>query len=206
MNPSPNHVRRISAIKWSTAVAVVGVAVIAAIVSYNHAYALVTAYGEGGWTARLVPLTVDGLIYASSMVLLHSARQGTSVPRLARWLLALGIAATLAANATHGLDRGPIGAIVAAWPAVALVGTYELLMTIVRSGAHVPEPVPGAEYVPENDPLEVQAADAFAEDVSAGRVPTVRAIRMRLRVGQPRAQRVRTYLSTLISAQEGDPA
>jgi hypothetical protein len=201
MNPSS-----FSAIKWSTAIAVLGVAIIAAIVSYNHAYALVTAYGEGGWTARLVPLTVDGLIYASSMVLLHSARQGTPAPPLARWLLALGITATLAANATHGLDRGPVGAIVAAWPAVALVGSYELLMTIVRSSARVPDPVPATEPVPETDPLEVQAADAFAADVSAGHLPTVRAIRMRLRVGQPRAQRLQTYLSTLITTPDGGPA
>jgi hypothetical protein len=69
-------------IRWSTALAVVGVAAIAAS-------ALVRAHGESGWTGRLVPLTVDGLIYASSMVMLDSA-----------------------------------------WPAVALVGSYELLMMI----------------------------------------------------------------------------
>jgi hypothetical protein len=50
----------------------------------------------------LVPLTVDGLIYASSMVMLDSARRETPVPALARWLLSLGIAATLAANVAHG--------------------------------------------------------------------------------------------------------
>ena len=53
-------------------------------------------------------------------------------PSLARWLLGLGIAATLAANVAHGLGHGPIGAAVAAWPAVALVGSYELLMMIIR--------------------------------------------------------------------------
>jgi hypothetical protein len=45
----------------------------------------------------LIPLTVDGLIYASSMVLLESARRNIPVPVLARWLLALGILATLEA-------------------------------------------------------------------------------------------------------------
>jgi Protein of unknown function (DUF2637) len=54
----------------------------------------VRAHGEAGWTARLVPLTVDGLIYASSMVMLDSARRKTPVPPLARWLLSLGVAAT----------------------------------------------------------------------------------------------------------------
>ena len=71
--------------------------------AYEHAYVLIHAHGETGWTARLIPLTVDGLIWASSMVMLHSAHGGMRVPMLARWLLGLGIAATLAANLAHGL-------------------------------------------------------------------------------------------------------
>lgn len=47
-------------------------------------------------------MTVDGLIYASSMVMLDSARREMRVPVLARWLLGLGIAATLAANGRPG--------------------------------------------------------------------------------------------------------
>jgi hypothetical protein len=56
-----------------------------AVASYEHAYDLVRAYGEVGWTARLVPLAVDGLIhYASSMVMLDSARRAVPVAGLAR--------------------------------------------------------------------------------------------------------------------------
>jgi Protein of unknown function (DUF2637) len=91
------------AIRWSTAGAVIGVAVVAVAVSYEHAYALVHAHGETGWTPHLIPLTVDGLIWASSMVMLDSARRGVPVPTLARWLLGLGIAATLAANVARDL-------------------------------------------------------------------------------------------------------
>ncbi|MGD0705019.1 MAG: hypothetical protein ABSA02_34670 [Trebonia sp.] len=40
-------------IRWTTAVAVIAVA---AVASYEHAYDLVRAHGEAGWTARLVPL------------------------------------------------------------------------------------------------------------------------------------------------------
>ena len=109
-------------IKWSTAGAVLGVAAVAAVASYEHAYDLVLAHGEAGWTAPMVPLTVDGLIYASSMVMLDSARRRIQVPTLARWLLGLGIAATLAASVAHGLGHGPAGAAVAACPAVALAG------------------------------------------------------------------------------------
>ncbi len=82
-------------IRWTTAGAVVGVA---AVASYEHAYALVRAHCEAGWTARLVPFTVDGLIYASSMLMLDSAHRKVPVPALLRWLLGLGIAAMLAAN------------------------------------------------------------------------------------------------------------
>jgi hypothetical protein len=55
-------------IRWSTAGAVLGVAAVAAVASYEHAYDLVRMHDESGWTAHMVPLTVDGLIYASSMV------------------------------------------------------------------------------------------------------------------------------------------
>ena len=120
------------AIRWTTARTVLGVAAVAAVASYEHAYDLVRAYGEAGWTARLVPLTVDGLIYASSMVVLDSARRRVPVPGLARWMLGLGIAATLAANVAHALGHGLTGAAVAAWPAIALVRSYELLMMIIR--------------------------------------------------------------------------
>jgi hypothetical protein len=152
-----------------------------------------------GWTGRLVPLTVDGLIYASSRVMLDSARRKVRVPPLARWLLGLGIAATLAANVAHGLGHGPSGAVVAAWPAVALVGSYELLMVIIRSG-RLPA---GAAAGPEasgaagDGRLRVRAAEEFAGEVATGRVPSVRMIRARLHVGQPRAQRVRAYLAAL---------
>jgi hypothetical protein len=60
---------------------------------------------EMGWTARLVPLTVDGLIYASSMAMLDSARRRVPVPALARWLVGPWHRATLAANVAHGCRR-----------------------------------------------------------------------------------------------------
>ncbi len=63
------------AIRLSTAAAaVLAVAVIAAYVSYGHACAVVRAHGESGITARLEPATIDGLVYASSM--LSGGRQG----------------------------------------------------------------------------------------------------------------------------------
>ena len=123
------------AIRVSTAIAVLAVAGVAAYVSYWHAYAVVCAHGETGVTARLEPATIDGLVYASSMVNLYAARHRLPVAALARWLLALGIVATLAANMAQGWSHGPVGAVIAAWPAVSLVGSYELLVWIIRTAA-----------------------------------------------------------------------
>jgi uncharacterized protein DUF2637 len=184
---------------------VLGVAAVAAVASYEHAYDLVLAHGESGWTAHMVPLTVDGLIYASSMVMLDSARRAVPVPTLARWLLGLGVAATLAANIAHGLGRGLTGAAVAAWPAVALVGSYELLMMVMRNSQLPADST--SETVDDADPLQEHAALIFAEELAADRVPSVRAIRVQLHVGQPRAQRLRDHLAEAAAGrQEEDHA
>ena len=65
---------------------------------------------------------------------------GVRVAMLARWLLGLGIAATLVANVAHGLGHGLIGAAVGAWPTVALVGCYELLMISNRRRKRLKQP------------------------------------------------------------------
>jgi predicted DNA binding CopG/RHH family protein len=71
----------------TTAAVVLAVAAIAAIISYQHAYTLAASHGESGLTARLVPLTVDGLIFAASMVILDASRSARRVPPLAGWKL-----------------------------------------------------------------------------------------------------------------------
>jgi hypothetical protein len=146
------------AIRVSATVAVLGVAGIAAYISYWHAYEVISAHGETGVTARLEPATIDGLVYCSSMVVLYAARHQLHAPALARWLLGLGIVATLAANLAHGWSHGPIGATVAAWPAASLVGSYELLLWLIRTPstnatAHGPDAdhldKPGDQLVPD---------------------------------------------------------
>jgi hypothetical protein len=93
-------------------------------------------------------------VYASSMVILHAARHHLPVPWLARWMLALGITASLAVNVAQGWSHGLVGAAAAAWPAVALVGSYELLAWVARTAAPGgPGHVPGADRgVPAGGP------------------------------------------------------
>ena len=93
---------------------------------------------------------------------------------------------------------------VAAWPAVALVGSYELLMMVIRGSQVPPDAAPGTEG--DADPLQERAAELFAGQLAADRVPSVRAIRAQLHVGQSRAQRLRDYLATGTARRVESPA
>lgn len=190
------------AIRYSAIGAVLVVALVAAFVSYRHALQVVRAHGESGALALAYPVTVDGLIYCASMVLLSAARQGVRPHWLAYGALALGIAATLAANVAAGLSFGPVGALVASWPAPALVISYELLMIVLRTSARTAATAPAADTAVPGPPAGLnghghKAAERYAAEVARGEVPGVRRIRRDLKVGQPRAQEVREYLTAL---------
>ena len=80
---------------------------------------------------------------------------------------------------------------------------------IIR-GAQEPAEVPAvtetSAVVPRIDPLHARAAEEFAGEVTAGCTPSIRAIRARLHVGQPRAQQVQARLGALIEAGEVEEA
>jgi hypothetical protein len=116
----------------------------------------------------------------------------------------LGIAATLTANVAHGMGHGWRVRLWLAWPAVALVGSYELLMVVIR-GSQAPA-VGGPDTEDDADPLRERAAELFAGQLASARVPSVRAIRAQLHVGQPRAQRLRDYLATGAAKRIGSRA
>ncbi len=86
-------------IRITTAIAVMAVAVVAAVISYQHAYELVRLHGESGPTARLLPFTVDGLIWAASMVVLDTSRRNQPVPLAGPVELKDNVAAGFAAAA-----------------------------------------------------------------------------------------------------------
>jgi Protein of unknown function (DUF2637) len=118
-------------IRWTTTVSVVVLAGIAAIVSYRHMFVLVHRYGETSWTAVLLPVSVDGMIVASSMSLLASSRQVERSGVLPWVLLVVGSVASLAANVAVA-EPSVVGRLIAAWPSAALIGSYELLMRQIR--------------------------------------------------------------------------
>ncbi|GAA1102876.1 DUF2637 domain-containing protein [Nocardiopsis composta] len=120
--------------RWSrrtTIAAVLMLAGIAAVVSYSHMFELAQRHGEPEWRAALFPLSVDGMIVASSTTLLADARRGRRDGLLPWSLLVLGSLASLAANVAV---TGPTAwsRVIHAWPSFALMGAYELLMRELR--------------------------------------------------------------------------
>ncbi len=159
--PAANGIDR--AIRLSTAAAVLAVAGIAAYVSYWHAYAVVRptarAGSPPGWNQP--PSTASSTPPAWLSCTPHGTGHRAPVPWLARWLLGLGIAATLTANMAQGWSHGPVGAVVAAWPAVSLVGSYELLVWLIRT-ARALERQPSADQPCEDTACHVAARSALA--------------------------------------------
>lgn len=124
--------------KWvrvCTVTAVVVVAGVAAIVSYAHMRHLAELAGEA-WRADILPLSVDGLLVAASLVLLVRRKAGRSAGVLPWVGLLLGVAASLVANVAAAQPT-VLGRVVAGWPPVAFAVAFELLVAILRQEGRV---------------------------------------------------------------------
>jgi hypothetical protein len=124
---APVWVRRI------TTAAVLAVALVAAVASYEHMRALAAVAGEG-WRSWLLPISVDGLAVAASMTMLVRRRAGQRAGVLPWVALLLGLGASLAANVAAA-DPTVVGRLVAAWPPVGLLLSYELFLQQTNHGA-----------------------------------------------------------------------
>lgn len=173
----------------------VAVAGFAAVISYSHIYDLGRGHGQAGTAARLLPLSVDGLIVAASLVLLHEARAGRRAPLLARGMLWLGIGATVAANVAYGARYGPAGAIISAWPAVAFVGAAEMVMGMVRRGR---APASAAAETAED-----RAKVALAASISAGNPFSARQLASQFGIDRAKAAALKTEMAGSLNGQAG---
>jgi hypothetical protein len=138
---------------------VLAVAVVAGWVSFGHVAVLAAAHGYSSAAAHMLPVSVDGLIVASSMALLTG-----SAPWLSRAGLVLGILATLAANVAAGAEFGVVGAVVNAWPAVAFIVASEILLRMLRAAPDIPSANEAGETVAADVPT---APVAVPETVAA---------------------------------------
>ncbi|MGH8398506.1 MAG: DUF2637 domain-containing protein [Gammaproteobacteria bacterium] len=124
-------------IRGATAFSVAVVSLIAAVISYSHIYRVAIDHGQTTLDARLLPFSVDGLIAAASLTLFYASRNRLPSPGLARWMLGLGVGATIAVNSIYGEHNGPLGIVLSAWPAVAFIGAAELCIYMVRAATSV---------------------------------------------------------------------
>jgi hypothetical protein len=191
----PANLRGDWLVRWATIVAVVAVAGVAAYISYWHAVEVVTHHGETGVRGHLYPVVIDGIIVAASMVVLDAARHIEDAPKLAWSLLGAGIGVTLAANVTYGVAFGLSGALWAAWPALAFVGCYELLMMLVRASARRSAPRPGSPLssVLPND-AETAALDSMRMTMRAGNPWSANQLQARFNLTRAEATKVRTIV------------
>jgi len=141
-----------------TVAAVLLVAAVASVVSYVHMASLAREAGEG-WRSGLLPLSVDGLVVAASMVLLTRRRAGQSGGRLAWCALLGGVGASLLANMAAA-EPSTTARVIAAWPALAFAVAIELLLQQRRTPTEVDEaPVPE----PQSLPLDLTPAQSELE-------------------------------------------
>jgi hypothetical protein len=127
------------AIRVLTTLAVLVVAGIAAVISFVHIAHLAVTHGQTTLAALLLPVSIDGTVAASSLVMLRAARLGLPTPKLARAMLGLSVLATLACNVLYGAGFGIVGALLSGWPAVAFIGTAELAIGMIRRARTAPE-------------------------------------------------------------------
>ncbi|ETK34535.1 DUF2637 domain-containing protein [Microbispora sp. ATCC PTA-5024] len=160
-------------IQGTTITSVFLLALIAAVVSFRHMHELCLRHGEDRLAAVLIPLAVDGLIVVASMSIFLANRNGSRGGFLAWTLLVVGSLASLGANVAVA-EPSLIGRIIAAWPSLALIGSYELLMSQIRrfSGgrAAAQEPPglrPDSDADTETDPVEQQDDQEEVADLSA---------------------------------------
>lgn len=155
------------------------VAAIAGIVSYNHIAALGLRTFQGQTDSHLLPIAVDGLIVAGSVILAAGSSLG--------WIsVGLGVAATLFANLQFGLPHGRLAAAVSTWPAVAFTVATFVLERWLRSQRQNARPDPvsaqNAQDVP-HDSLEA-AIHAMLATAQAGNPLSGR--QLETRFGLPR--------------------
>jgi hypothetical protein len=101
------------------------VALVAAAASYEHQRNLALVAGEGALSWAL-PVSVDGMMLATSRSILRRRRAAIPVPVIS-WLgFALGLLASVAANVAAA-EPTLIGRLLAAWPPLALFIAYETL-------------------------------------------------------------------------------
>jgi hypothetical protein len=203
--------------------AILAVAVVAGVISYQHIEDLSLALHQPVMVARLMPFGVDGLITVGSVVPLQGGRLG--------WLrIGPGVAISLFANVESGIRYGWLAAVWAGIPAVSFaLASFILEHWLKGQAAGTPVSAPQAApesiatMTPESTPESTRSAPegapvravkstakagnsrsrqpkpgapetVYADALAKGELPSIRAIRRDMRVGDVKAKAIRGQL------------
>lgn len=194
-------------------VALMGVAVIIATgdgfaQSWAGLYDWALEHGLTGWKAMSFPAMVDLFVAIGELGLFLLAIDGHRLrASLMSWLDLIVPAAVAASGWTASLvfNVGRVQvhdfatqATAAVPPLASMIGLVVLLRTLHRYVAAADEQPAGVRPVTAPAELEVhlsRAREVFGEQLDAGQVPSIRRLKAKLRVGQPRAREVHAYLT-----------
>ena len=193
---SPSRLRPLAHLRALVYLAALAVAAFAFIVSYSHIYDLGRAHAQFGTAARILPLSVDLLIAAASLVLFMQSQQPRPDTWLGRWLprivLWSGIGATVGANVAYGLPHGWLAAVISGWPGAAFVGVVEMVTVSVRPGSReaVKETVKTAGHAAVPATVYEAAKTAYAASVADGQPLTEWQLHARFKIPRSDARKI----------------
>lgn len=145
--------------------AILSVATVAGLISYQHVYDLSLALHQPLMVARLMPVGVDGLVTVGSVVLLQSGPG----ERWLGWLgIGPGVAISLFANVESGIRYGWLSAVWAGIPAVSFFLACFILENWLKAQTR------GEATIPTRDEARLTVADGVPVDtplITTGDVP-----------------------------------
>lgn len=161
----------------------------AGYISFSHFVALAVSLGEPGGQAFLFPAAAEGMVIMAGLVMLYCSRKDLPVPLLVWACMAFGVGVALVVNIVHGMARGTGAAALAALAPIAFLGSYELLMRLIRlvREAAMHAAAPAVEHVcPAPEPVELRV-EVPVEKVVERRVevPVERVVEKRVEVATP---------------------
>ncbi len=181
-------------------------------VSYAHIYDLGLAHAQHGVAAKGLPLTVDLLIVAASLVLymqkLEDERPAGLARFLPRLLLWAGIGATVAGNVAYGWPAGWMAASLSAWPGAVFAGVVEMVLVTARAAPREADNrtlnLPAQPAVPAS--ARQAAETAYAASVAGGNPLAETALAARFGIPRSQARKIRAAVPIDAALAAGHPA
>jgi len=158
------------------------VAGIAAYASYSHMRALALEHGQTSTVAALLPISVDGMLVVTTLVMREDRAAGFKVRPWAWIAFVLGVGASVIANVLAAADD-VTSRVISAWPALALLLVIEVLATGKRPVVEVPEEASRVEEA--SGPVEVPGEEVKPR---APRKAAVKAVRRPVEVTRAMAE------------------